>query len=273
MGLKIRTLVVAGCIAVPLGLSGAQVGAATQNFTLDIRNGLIVVDAPEPSGAWTATVTGNFEVESNLPGSNLGLTQPQQNWLLTGSLTGTPTVGGQAQAPIDITESKLFSDEVGAITPSSAEGVIMQTLGGVTSPSFLYLLFGVQANLLNMALDDAQSQAPTLPPDTAPFTGTLPLGSTYFASGDQFAYSFQVEAFAKKGFSGSLEYTLSGLDFGASSSALAASDWLSLEFDSMEFELRTSLAPIPLPAALPLLAGGIGLLGLMGWRRRRHIGA
>ena len=26
---------------------------------------------------------------------------------------------------------------------------------------------------------------------------------------------------------------------------------------------------VPLPAALPLLAGGIGLMGLMGWRRRR----
>ncbi len=28
-------------------------------------------------------------------------------------------------------------------------------------------------------------------------------------------------------------------------------------------------APVPLPAALPLFAGGLGLLGLLGWRRKR----
>jgi hypothetical protein len=29
----------------------------------------------------------------------------------------------------------------------------------------------------------------------------------------------------------------------------------------------------PLPAALPLLAGGIGLFGLLGWRRKRNAAA
>lgn len=31
----------------------------------------------------------------------------------------------------------------------------------------------------------------------------------------------------------------------------------------------TPLTPVPLPAALPLFAGGLGLLGLFGWRRKR----
>ncbi|MEM1045869.1 MAG: PEP-CTERM sorting domain-containing protein [Pseudomonadota bacterium] len=33
------------------------------------------------------------------------------------------------------------------------------------------------------------------------------------------------------------------------------------------------VSPVPLPAALPLLAGGLGLIGLMGWRRKRRAAA
>ncbi len=37
-----------------------------------------------------------------------------------------------------------------------------------------------------------------------------------------------------------------------------------------DFTSNLTLAPIPVPAALPLLAGGLGLLALMGWRQRRQ---
>jgi hypothetical protein len=30
-----------------------------------------------------------------------------------------------------------------------------------------------------------------------------------------------------------------------------------------------TLTPTPLPAALPLFAGGLGAMGLFGWRRKR----
>jgi CHRD domain len=34
-------------------------------------------------------------------------------------------------------------------------------------------------------------------------------------------------------------------------------------------EIRGFLAPVPLPAALPLFATGLGALGMLGWRRKR----
>ncbi len=46
-------------------------------------------------------------------------------------------------------------------------------------------------------------------------------------------------------------------------------------FDQLQeiasFDANVIIQPVPVPAALPLLAGGLGLFGLMGWRRKRKI--
>ncbi|GAB4529901.1 MAG: hypothetical protein Tsb0019_31710 [Roseibium sp.] len=40
-------------------------------------------------------------------------------------------------------------------------------------------------------------------------------------------------------------------------------------FTSFNFTKVTTPTTVPLPAALPLLAGGLGLVGVMGWRRKK----
>lgn len=42
---------------------------------------------------------------------------------------------------------------------------------------------------------------------------------------------------------------------------------VSADFDTAE---GLNVAPVPLPAALPLLAAGLGAMGVMGWRRKRR---
>lgn len=39
--------------------------------------------------------------------------------------------------------------------------------------------------------------------------------------------------------------------------------------DRFGLDLRLQLTPVPIPAALPLFAGALGLMGFLGWRRRR----
>ncbi len=54
--------------------------------------------------------------------------------------------------------------------------------------------------------------------------------------------------------------------------SLGGGPGVALRFDdgSTELSFDTELTVVPLPAALPLLASGIAVLSLFGWRRRRH---
>jgi len=53
------------------------------------------------------------------------------------------------------------------------------------------------------------------------------------------------------------------------SNAVYAAGYSETGTDSVWFAQVQNVSPTPLPAALPLLAGGLGALGLLGWRRKR----
>jgi len=61
---------------------------------------------------------------------------------------------------------------------------------------------------------------------------------------------------------------LSLLDF---DSSLISIGFTGSVFSGLTGEITslTPVQPVPLPAALPLLAGGLGVLGMLGWRRKR----
>ena len=45
--------------------------------------------------------------------------------------------------------------------------------------------------------------------------------------------------------------------------------FLSLPHEALEFSNMSSVAAVPVPAALPLLGAGLGVLGFLGWRKKR----
>jgi len=85
------------------------------------------------------------------------------------------------------------------------------------------------------------------------------------------------------GFSASFMDT-NGPGLGALDTTLALSVWgftlnsgtiFSQEnwFVDIQTSANGQVSPVPLPAALPLFAGGLGLMGLMGWRKKRTAAA
>lgn len=49
----------------------------------------------------------------------------------------------------------------------------------------------------------------------------------------------------------------------------SAGDRSAPAFDSVRAQFFTAATVVPVPAAFPLLVGGLGILGFMGWRRKR----
>ncbi len=73
--------------------------------------------------------------------------------------------------------------------------------------------------------------------------------------------------------------TFSGLEFSEASNGIpyqfeATEDLLGLaSIDSDPFTISSGTPPTPIPAAWSLFVAGVGVLGLLGWRRRKTVAA
>ena len=97
--------------------------------------------------------------------------------------------------------------------------------------------------------------------------GTPPAG--FQANGSTFPYLQYGEVLPTDGIFNS--QTLGGFEFLDSSVDPKTSiSWIAFEGDASGSFGIQGVAATPLPAALPLFAGGLGALGLLGWRRKRN---
>jgi hypothetical protein len=250
-----------GLLAAPFVFVGqdAQASTVTGSVTYEAMGSVF---ATRDGSDWTVVGSGSFTASGGL--SDYGAVA--DGWKAEG-MVHVPGVGM-------LSETETFDD------PVSAMG-LMSAILPYDSERFLFTLF---AN----AMVGLETVAGGTLSDTYTFGG----GWGLFPAGDMLEWtvtSISGTALPGEGgvdISGDIEFTLSGSDIDATIASVTEfffgapmpTDLVLASLPSGVIDVKTSITvspmgstahPIPVPAALPLLAGGLGVLGMMGWRRRR----
>ena len=227
-----------------LGVSLIAAGNASANL---ITNG----DFGAPPGTFVGGSFGSPLAQEVLAGDTTTL----PGWTVTGEIAwfesgqaGIVTPPGNNFA-LDLTGFCDLGNSCGA---PGAYGGVTQTVSGLTvGQSYtLSFLFG------NYSLNTSQ---PTIVVTIGGTATSIPVPATSIASGvwDSETINF-IATSASTVFS-----------FGGSGGTEGQTFYLGLDDVALNPTVRTT----PLPAALPLFATGLGLTGLLGWRRKRKAAA
>jgi hypothetical protein len=214
------------------------------------------------------------------------------SWLaIAGSIVATVGVGSQANAAnFSFTGSftgdgdvQLFNFSVGAtssvtlLTTSYAGGT---NAAGTVIPRGgfdpILALFNSSGVLINQN-DDGGSNVPADSVTGAHFDTFLqsPLAPGNYTVSVMQYNNFAVGPNLSNGFSasGATFTSIFGCSNGSFCDVTTDNRTNQWAFDILNVDSGEQVSAVPLPAALPLFATGLGALGLLGWRRKRKAGA
>jgi hypothetical protein len=234
-----------GFVALALAASVFAGGAQAATFSIASETG---------SGHVTQTLGNNFNPTgfSNTDGVGVGttitvFTADNDGWVgnnhttstglfltSTGSTTVTITYMGHEASNTDVTEDRSTYNSTSVFNnQSTSVGTqVTETLGSGT-------------NLIPFLFADQTANPDAVAPNGGPFGDDVSLGAWVSANG-QVAYLFFDDANANSdGHDGSQDS----------------------DFDDLV--VRLTLTPTPLPATLPLFAGGLGMVGFLTRRKKR----
>jgi hypothetical protein len=182
-----------------------------------------------------STCTAGTEVKVFLEQENTGSTLVKGN---VGSQSGTPVV--------DFTSTSLLNAGNGFANITPHTGSSFSTLD-ITGPGFTFTDLAYDVQMLKTGTGSSKVETFTI----EALNGNTVVGThTYTGLNHDADLSFLVVAGAGQKFT---EIELSS----------------TTGFKEVKHFQLSGLDPVPVPAALPLFAGGLGVLGVFGWRKRK----
>ena len=211
-----------------------------------------------PTGAF---LQGQFTVETTTPDAD-----PDPN---TGDYIDAVT-----SSTLSINGFQFLTSPTGFCNPSFDCKVMVRndTFSIPTGEAFDQLTVASQ-NTISQSLTDAVTAATGVsPPPIVTSGGVFPVEAPFVGNLRLFAFDFDLvgddslfDPLAAPYNSAAFTIFISGA-WKELGTATARIDY---ELTNIQVSPEPVLAPVPLPAALPLLFGAFGALGVMGWRRRK----
>lgn len=259
-----RSVPLVALLATSAALAPQHVSAASVEgaFLLNLDNVVLTVETDDDLRSGDVTnlsITGDFSTSNSL--TRFRVDAPL-GWQASGSLTGANGSGTVMFGETDPTPRAWSGPASDSINNFYNNG----------TPSLFSLI-----SFFNRTIGDAFEATPVLNGTGATVGGIAGVGWQYVPSASDFTGFVGSPTFGTTSpLTTAGTFTLTIDDPDGRSDFLDLLDGLNFAYSSngttglsASFSAAPVPSPIPVPAALPLLAAGIGLLGIVGWRRRR----